>query len=125
MFPLVNTFRLKIFAELRIFANDAFVVTQRTFVTLIELDTNTFPITFIDCCSVDEPMFAVCRYEFAKRRLTDPRPEMPVLEGWMTPVVDVYPVRKVFWKWYTEFWKVATLVTFEVIIFAANMFAVV
>jgi hypothetical protein len=88
---------------LRTFKKDAFVVTHRRFVTLIEFDTKTLPVTFIACCRVEEPIFAVCRYEFANRRLTEPRPETPVLEGWMTPVVEVYPVKKVFWKWYTEF----------------------
>ena len=74
---------------MRTLRNDAFVVFERTFVTLIEFDTKTFPMTLTDCWRVAEPMFAVWRYALAKRRLTEPRPETPVLEGWITPVVEV------------------------------------
>jgi hypothetical protein len=58
-----------------------------------------FPVIFIACWRgvvVVEPMFAVWRYALAKRRVTAPIPETPLLEGWMTPVVVVNPDKYVF-----------------------------
>ena len=106
---------------------DKFMVTAWTLVTLTELDTNTFPITFSESCGVIDPMFAVWRKALAKRREGPPRPAVPVVAGTMIPAVDMYDrvsVRNVFCWWVTVFWNMAKLVTFADHMLAVNMLAV-
>ena len=80
-------------------------MTESTFVTFIEFETNTFPITFIDCCAMADPMFAVWIHAFAKTAPGAPTPETPVPDGWMIPVTVVFPVKMDGPKWYVVFEK--------------------